>query len=59
MTLEIISRSISMKVWDGARIDLATPGFAVKLVSVARHATDYATQPGTLSFKSSPYENRK
>ena len=37
MTVEIISRSISMKVWDGARIKLATPGSAVRLASVARH----------------------
>ena len=35
-----------MKVWDGAGIELATPGSAVKLISVARHFTDCATQPG-------------
>ena len=33
MTVEIISQSISMKVWDWAWIKLATPGSAVGLVS--------------------------
>ena len=37
----------SKKVWDQARIGLATPGSAVRFVSVARHVTDCATQPGT------------
>ena len=37
-----------MKVWDRAWIELATPGSAVRLASVARHATDCATQPGQL-----------
>ena len=45
MTVEIISWSVSMKVWDRARIELATPGSAVRLASVARHITDCATQP--------------
>ena len=40
MTVEIISWSISTKVWYRAGIELATPG------SVARHATDCATRPG-------------
>ena len=40
MTVEIISRSISMKVWNGAGIKLATPGSAVGL------ATDCAMEPG-------------
>ena len=40
MTVEIISRSISRKVWDGAGMELATPGSAVRLASVARHVTD-------------------
>ena len=35
-----------MKVWDRAGIELATPGFAVRLASVARHVSDCATQPG-------------
>ena len=39
MTVEIISGSISMKVWDWARIKLATPGSAV------RHITDCANGP--------------
>ena len=30
MAVEIISRSISMKVWDRAGIKLATPGAAVR-----------------------------
>ena len=46
MTVEIISWSISTKVWDRAGIELATPGSAVRLASVARHVTDCATQPG-------------
>ena len=46
MTLEIISCSISTKVWDRAGIKLATPGSAVRLASVARHVTDCATRPG-------------
>ena len=45
MTVEIISGSISMKVWDGARIKLATPGYAVRHVSATRHITDCAAQP--------------
>ena len=40
MTVEIISWSISTKVWDRAGIKLATPGSAVRHVSVARHVTD-------------------
>ena len=34
-----------MKVWDQARVELATPGSAVRLASVARHVTDCATRP--------------
>ena len=41
MTVEIISWSISTKVWDRAGIELATPGSAVRLASVARHVTDW------------------
>ena len=33
MTVEIVSRSISMKVWDRARIELTTPGYAVRLAT--------------------------
>ena len=36
MTVEIISWSISTKVWDRAGIELATPGSAVRHASVAR-----------------------
>ena len=39
MTVKIISQSISMKVWDQARIKLATPGSAVGF------ATDCSTGP--------------
>ena len=46
MTVEIISWSISTKVWDRAGIELATPGSAVRHASVARHFTDCATPPG-------------
>ena len=51
MTVEIISWSISMKVWDRARIELASPGSAVRLASVARHVTDCATRPGVQKSK--------
>ena len=46
MTVEIISWSISTKVWDRTGIELATPGSAVRHASVARHVTDCATWPG-------------
>ena len=39
-----------MKVWDRAGIELATPGSAVRLTSVARHVTDCATRPGCSVF---------
>ena len=42
MTVEIISRSISMKVWDRARIILTIPNSAVGL------ATDRAMGPGPI-----------
>ena len=42
MTIEIISWSISTKVWDRVGIKLATPGSAFRLTSVARHVTDCA-----------------
>ena len=45
MTLEIISWSISTKVWDWAGIELATPGSAAIHASVARHVADCATRP--------------
>ena len=51
MTIEIISRSISTKVWDRAGIELATPGIAVGHASGARHVTDCATWPGICSIK--------
>ena len=50
MTVEIISWSISTKVWDWAGIEPATPRFAVRLASVARHVTDCAMRPGAYMF---------
>ena len=47
MTVEIISWSISTKVWDQTGIKLATPGSAVRHASVAGHVTDCATRPRT------------
>ena len=44
MAVEIMSLSISTKVWDRTGIKLATPGSAVRLASVARHVTDCATR---------------
>ena len=42
MTVEIISQSISMKVWGWDEIKLVTLGFAIGL------ATDYPTGPSTV-----------
>ena len=47
MTVEIISCSISTKVWDWAGVELATPGSAVGHTSVVRNVnTDWAVRPG-------------
>ena len=58
MTVEFITCSISTKVWDRAGIELATPGSAVRLTSVARHITDYAARyqlkPGRWIHSGSP-----
>ena len=51
MTVEIISWSISTKVWDRTGIELATPGSAVRHASVARHVTDCATRPGLFEIR--------
>ena len=51
MTVEIISWSISTKVWDQTGIELATPGSAVRHASVARHVTDCATRTGNCYSK--------
>ena len=51
MTIEIISWSISTKVWYRAGIELATPGSAVRHASVARHVTDCATRPGSKFYR--------
>ena len=40
---------VMAKVWDQAGIELATPGSAVRLASVARHVTDCLMQPGLCS----------
>ena len=50
MTVEIISWSISTKVWYRAGIELATPGSAVRLASVATHVTDCAMLPGKVKI---------
>ena len=50
MTVEIISRSISTKVWERAGIELANPESAVRLASIARHVTDCATRPSNMLF---------
>ena len=50
MTVEIISWSIFTRVWNLAVIELAAPGSAVRLASVARHVTDWATQPGNIKI---------
>ena len=42
MAVEIISCSISMKIWDRAGMEHATPGSAV------RQITDCATLPGII-----------
>ena len=47
MTVEIISWSISTKVWYQAKIKLMSPGSAVRHPSVVRHITDWATRPST------------
>ena len=44
MTVEIISWSISAKVWGRAGIELSAPGPAVRLAYDARHVTDCATR---------------
>ena len=46
MTIEIISLSISMKLWDRAGITLVIPGSAVRHTSVARHVSNCAAGPG-------------
>ena len=51
ITVEIISWSLSTKVWDRARIKLATPGSIVRLASVARQVTDCASLPTNISFE--------
>ena len=57
MTVEIISWSISTKVWDRTGIELATPGSAVRHASVARHVTDCATRPGEKKNWNEEFDN--
>ena len=49
MIVEIISWSISTKVWDRAGIELATPGIAVRHASVARVSNGYFKENFKLS----------
>ena len=56
MTVEIISWSISTKVWDRAGIELATPGSAVSFASVTRHVTDCAMRPGIAKIETEIYQ---
>ena len=51
MTVGIISRSISTKVWDLSGIKLPTAGSAIRHAFVVRHVTNCATQPDTVSDK--------
>ena len=46
MAVENISWLISMKVWDWAGMELATPGSAVIQESAVRHITDCTMRPG-------------
>ena len=49
-----------MKVWDRTVIELATPGSAVRLASVARHVTDCAMRPSFSSLcEPCPYYGEK
>ena len=50
MNVEIISWSISTKVWNRAGIKLSTPGSAVRLASVARLVTDCPRRPGINAY---------
>ena len=53
MTIEIISCSISTKVWDWAGIELTTPGSTVGL------ATDCADDPSKFTRNVKPYFSYK
>ena len=46
MTTEIISWSISMKIFDRAWIELGTPGSPVRCASLVRNVTDCTALPG-------------
>ena len=48
LAVEIISWSISMKVWYRVGIELATPGSTVRHVSAVWYVTNCATQTGTV-----------
>ena len=50
--LDIYNRPpISRKVWDGAGINLVTPGSAVRNVSACKHVTDCAMWPVEFIYK--------
>ena len=50
MTEEIISQSISTKVWNWARIELSTPGSAVRLVTNCTTGPDSHFKDKIMSF---------
>ena len=50
MAVDIISRSISTKVWGQAGIELTTPGSAIRHVSAVRQVTDCAMWSCTYSI---------
>ena len=50
MTVEIISWSISTKVWDQAQIELVTPGSAVRYASLVRQITHCTMGRGMTLF---------
>ena len=54
MAVEIISWSISTKVWGQARIKLATHGSAVRHVPAVKHVTNRAMGPGLYNYLSDP-----
>ena len=58
MTVEMISWSISTKVWDLAGIELAIPGTAVRHASVVRHATLPAALRGPVYLSVNLFESR-
>ena len=54
MAVEIISWSISRKVWGRAGIKLATHGSAVRHVPAVRHVSNCTSGPGLYNYLSDP-----